>query len=900
VTSHATVPAVSLDAALSGELETLRQHGLHRVLRATTQRNGAEVCLSDGRIAVDFASNDYLGLASDPRVAAAARHALASDATGAASARLVTGNHAHHEALERELADFKHVDAALLFPTGYMANVGAIPALVGRDDVIYSDALNHASLIDGCRLARATVRVVPHADLDALDEALARDSGAFRRRLIVADAVFSMDGELYPLDRLVEVAHSHDAWTYVDDAHGTGVLGEHGRGAAEHFGVDGEIDVLMGTLGKALGTAGAFVGGSRTLVDFLVNRARAFVYTTGSPPALAAAAREALRIARTESWRRQRLESHARRLRAGLGEVTASMDGATEHSISHATSPAIPASEQREQCAHITCVVIGDPRETLRIGAALRERGYLVGAIRPPTVPDGTSRLRITVSAAHTDAHIDGLLEALNDVMRQRATSRTLVQDVDARRSSTTHDVVRDVDRRRVWHPYTQHALSPDTVPIARAEGAYLYRDDGRPILDMISSWWVTLHGHAHPAIANAIAAQSRQLEQVIFAGFTHEPAARLAEELCAVLPRGLERVFYSDDGSTAVEVALKMALQFWRNRGEDRRLVAALDNAYHGDTFGAMSVSARGTFTAPFAGHLFDVARLPDPSSGPSSASGSAAAAVWEDGRVNGIPNASRESGDAFLRALRTLLDTRGTELAAVIVEPLLLGAGGMRMWDARTLAAVRALTAERGILLIADEVLTGFGRTGPHFACDAAGITPDIICLSKGLTGGFLPLGVTATRDEIFQSFLADDRRRTFFHGHSFTANPIACAAARASLALLDDECASRRAMIERTHRAHLARLASHPAVQRPRVLGTVAAFDLGTAHEGAPADARGGTGYLDPVGTRLAAFSLERGVLLRPLGNVVYLLPPYCVSEDELAAAYEVIAQFLEHSC
>lgn len=412
------------------------------------------------------------------------------------------------------------------------------------------------------------------------------------------------------------------------------------------------------------------------------------------------------------------------------------------------------------------------------------------------------------------------------------------------------------LDRRFVWHPYTQHALAPPPVPVVRGEGAYLVEADGRRLLDAISSWWVTLHGHAQPEIADAIAEQARTLEQVIFAGFAHEPAARLAAELVEVLPGGLERIFFSDDGSTAVEVALKVALQSWSNRGTPRRLVAALENAYHGDTFGAMSASARGVFNDAFAGHLFEVARLPDPSEGDT------------------------------LAALDRLLEARGTELAAVIVEPLLLAAGGMRMYPEEVLRGIRRATRAAGVPLIADEVATGFGRTGPLFACGRAGVEPDLLCLSKGLTGGFMPLGVTAATGALFDAFRSDDRRKTLFHGHSFTANPLACAAAGASLRLLDGACEARRSAIEEAHRAGLAALGTHPAVRRPRVLGTVAAFDL-----------EEGGGYLSPAGPALAAFAREEGVLLRPLGSVVYVLPPYCTTPDEIGRAWGTIHRFLE---
>jgi adenosylmethionine---8-amino-7-oxononanoate aminotransferase len=391
---------------------------------------------------------------------------------------------------------------------------------------------------------------------------------------------------------------------------------------------------------------------------------------------------------------------------------------------------------------------------------------------------------------------------------------------------------------------------------VVRGDGAYLELADGTRLLDAISSWWVTLHGHAQPAIAAAIAEQARTLEQVIFAGFAHEPGARLAAELVDRLPPGLERIFYSDDGSTAVEVALKMALQWWRNRGEPRGLVVALENAYHGDTFGAMSASGRGVFTEAFAGHLFEVARLPDPVCGDT------------------------------LAALDALLDRRGAEVAAVIVEPLLLAAGGMRMYDGAVLRGIRDRTRAAGVPLIADEVATGFGRTGPLFACGGAGVEPDLLCLSKGVTGGFLPLGVTAVTGGIFDAFVAGDRRRMLFHGHSFAGNPLACAASRASLALLDDACAARRAEIERAHRAGVARIAGHPEVRRPRVLGTIAAFDLAA-----------GGGYLAGAGAELAAFARREGVLIRPLGEVVYLLPPYCATGDEIAGVWDVIRRYLE---
>jgi len=419
---------------------------------------------------------------------------------------------------------------------------------------------------------------------------------------------------------------------------------------------------------------------------------------------------------------------------------------------------------------------------------------------------------------------------------------------------------VQAADRAHVWHPYTQHALGEFLPTIVRASGAYLYDDGGRAIFDAISSWWVTLHGHAQPEVAAAIADQARTLEQVIFAGFTHEPAARLAAELAARAPRGLNRVFYSDNGSTAVEVAVKIAIQYWQNRGEHRRLFLALENAYHGDTFGAMSVSARGLFTDPFAEQLFQVTRLPDP--------------LEDDGR-------------AVIAALEHVLDTRGADVAALIAEPLLLGAGGMRVWSAATLKALRERCAERGVLFIADEVLTGFGRTGPLFACEHAGIAPDIMCLSKGITAGFLPFGATLATEELFDAFRSPDRKKTLFHGHSYAANPIACAAAVASFRLLDEQSAARRAAIEAAHRAAGERFARTRGITNVRVLGTVLALDLVVPD----------SGYLSGVGLELRRFALDRGVLLRPLGDTVYLLPPYCTTAEDLAAAYGVIADFVD---
>jgi 8-amino-7-oxononanoate synthase len=384
-----------VNAALATDLAALERAGLLRVLRPVVRR-GARVIV-ENREAIDFSSNDYLGLASDPRIAAAAIDALRDDAIGAGAARLISGDHPLHEQLERELAAFKRAEAALLFGSGYLANIGTIPALVGRRDVIYADAFNHASLIDACRLSRAEVRTFAHIDLAELATMLDADRQKFRRRLIVVDGVFSMDGDLFPLCELVNIAQAYDAWTYVDDAHGSGVLGEHGRGSPEHWRIEGQVDVVMGTLGKAFGVAGAYVTGSRVLIDYLLNRARAFVFTTAQPPALAAAASAALRIADASPELRVRVRRNAAHLRAALRERGIEVSGPTD--------------------GHIVPVHIGESEAVVRVGAELRERGILVGAVRAPTVPLGTARLRITVSAAHTDDDIARLLGALSEVL---------------------------------------------------------------------------------------------------------------------------------------------------------------------------------------------------------------------------------------------------------------------------------------------------------------------------------------------------------------------------------------------------------------------------------------------------------------------------------------------------
>jgi adenosylmethionine-8-amino-7-oxononanoate aminotransferase len=418
-------------------------------------------------------------------------------------------------------------------------------------------------------------------------------------------------------------------------------------------------------------------------------------------------------------------------------------------------------------------------------------------------------------------------------------------------------------DAAVLWHPYTQMKTRPVPLSIVRGEGVYLYTADGRRLLDGISSWWVNIHGHSHPVLNEALAAQARRLEHVIFANCTHQPAVDLAERLLTVLPRGLARVFYSDNGSTAVEVALKMALQYWANRGQPaRRTFLTLHHAYHGDTVGAMSASEDSLFTRPFAPLLFDVVR---------------AHAPYCFRCPLGLERRSCQVD--CLAGVEKHLQTSSDQIAAVLVEPMLQGAGGMIVWPAEFLAGVRRLCDKYGTLLIADEVLTGFGRTGRMFACEHADVSPDIVCLSKALTGGYLPLGATVASQPIYDAFLSDDRRRTFFHGHSFTANPLACAVAAASLDLFRDGTVLQRVQaLEGWLKRGLNPLKSLPIVGDVRVIGGVGVVEL-IDPAGAPAG-----GYLDEIGPRLAAHFLERGLLLRPLGNVLYVMPPYVITEAE----------------
>jgi adenosylmethionine---8-amino-7-oxononanoate aminotransferase len=424
----------------------------------------------------------------------------------------------------------------------------------------------------------------------------------------------------------------------------------------------------------------------------------------------------------------------------------------------------------------------------------------------------------------------------------------------------------------RIWHPFTQEALDPPPIRVAKAQGVYLYTDDGRRLIDGISSWWVNLHGHCHPAIMAAIAEQTTKIDHVLLAGFSHHGVEELCECLQKVLPKELAHLFFSDNGSTAVEVALKMAVQYWQNVGRpEKKAIVALEHAYHGDTAGAMSVNADSSFTEPFRDLRFPVHRIH-----------SAYCYRCPVGKIR--DSCHIECVDQFAQ----LLAEKHDEIATVIVEPLLQGAGGMIVHPLEFLRKVRQLCDEYGVLLIADEVLTGFGRTGKMFACELGGVVPDLMCLSKGITGGVLPMGATACTSAIHDAFISKDRSRTFYHGHSYTGNPLAAAAAVASFRIFEREPVFERiATIARIHNERLAAIRNHPAVGEFRSIGAVGVVEL-------RADDPGYASKLKPI---LYDFFLKAGILLRPLGNVIYVLPPYVITPEELHYVHDKIAESLD---
>jgi len=424
----------------------------------------------------------------------------------------------------------------------------------------------------------------------------------------------------------------------------------------------------------------------------------------------------------------------------------------------------------------------------------------------------------------------------------------------------------------KIWHPFTNAVLDPSPIFVERAEGVWLYTREGREILDAVSSWWVNLHGHANPRIAAAIAEQARKMEHVILAGFTHEPAERLASGLRKWLRPELTHLFFSDDGSTAVEVALKLAVQYFSNLGRPaKKEIVALEHGYHGDTAGAMSVSDDSPFTDPFRAMRYAVYRVPTPH-------------LYR--RPEGMTEAAYI--EQCVGALAELLEEKSESIACLILEPLLQAAGGMIVYPAEYLRRARELCTKHEVLLIADEVMTGFGRTGKMFACDLAGVVPDLMCLSKGITGGFLPMGVTVCTDRVEEAFRSEDRMHTFYHGHSYTGNALACAAANASLQIFEDEPVfDRIATIAKINAERLAQFKEFAVVGETRQIGTMGAIELKAED----------AGYLSAMRPKLYRFFLERSVLLRPLGNVVYVLPPYVISADELHRVYDVMEEAVQ---
>lgn len=409
------------------------------------------------------------------------------------------------------------------------------------------------------------------------------------------------------------------------------------------------------------------------------------------------------------------------------------------------------------------------------------------------------------------------------------------------------------------WHPYTQMKTARH-IPIVKGEGAYIFDANGRRYIDAVSSWWVTLHGHAHPYIAQKVSEQLSTLEQVIFAGFTHQPAIELSERLLALLPEQQQKVFYTDNGSTAIEVALKMCIQYNYNSGIHKQKLLAFRNGYHGDTFGAMSVSGRGLWTEPFGSMLFEVLFIDTP---------------------------TKEN----LPGLKTFIDQHAAELACFVYEPLVQGAGGMLMHDAGDLSELMNYCRSKDILLVQDEIFVGFGRTGKLFAADHLTATPDIMCFSKGLTGGTMPLGVTTCTQDIYNAFYSDDKTKALFHGHSFTASPLACSAALASLdLLLLDATREEIQRICRQHAGFVQRLEAYDTHVIVRQCGTILAIEWITGKA---------TSYFNDIQAFLYDFFLERQVLIRPLGNIIYLVPPYCIASEDLAYIYQCILDALTMS-
>lgn len=419
-------------------------------------------------------------------------------------------------------------------------------------------------------------------------------------------------------------------------------------------------------------------------------------------------------------------------------------------------------------------------------------------------------------------------------------------------------------DNKHIWHPFTQHGYEPEPPVITRAKGASLYDENGREIIDCISSWWTCIHGHCHPELNKALQDQAEQLDHVIFSGFTHPPAIDLAEKITKSLPDPLSRVFYADNGSTACEIALKIIIQRAQNRGEAKRhIIVAFDKGYHGETYGAMSVGKKSNYFKPFEDRFFDVQFMPFP-------------ATWDN-------DPDRQSkNDTALETFQNFMRDHHEEVVGVICEPLMQGAGGIRFCAPDFMHDITKTTQDHNIPVIYDEIAVGFGRTGTLFAHEQIGVTPDIICLSKGLTGGMLPLSMAVAKEEIFEDFVDANYDRAFAHSNSFTGNPLACAIASRSIDLFDEENTFENIKnIEAAHRTFAQSISDHKAVHQVRVMGSIFAFNL--KHVG---------GYKSSTSEALRYYFLKNGFNIRPIGDVIYLMPPYCITQEQLDACYAVI--------
>lgn len=417
---------------------------------------------------------------------------------------------------------------------------------------------------------------------------------------------------------------------------------------------------------------------------------------------------------------------------------------------------------------------------------------------------------------------------------------------------------LKEKDKKYIWHPFDQ-MKGADILPIVRGEGAYVFDENGKKYIDGFSSWWVNVHGHAHPYIAQKLSEQAHQLEHVAFGGFTHPQAVELSERLIKRLPENIEKVFFSDNGSTANEVALKMAIQYWHNKGEQRNKFIALEGDYHGDTFGSMSLTARGGFNEPFERFMFDVDFITPP---------------------------TEENRKEVLNQFEDLL--KGNQVAAFIFEPIVQGARGMVMHSHEALSDMIALCKQYGVITIADEVFTGFGRTGKLFAVDYFTAKPDIMCLSKGITGGFMALGITAVSDNIYQAFYSDNKKHTFLHGHSYTGNPLACSVANASLDLFEKEKTMEKVdFIAQKMKTFVNKIKENKNVRAARSFGVITAIEIETSGE---------SSYFNDAGKIAYNWLLKQGIILRPLGNVIVLIPPYCISAKDLDYLFNKIEEYL----